>query len=460
MGVWRRHRAAAGFLRLAVMSAAGALGACGLAGSAAAVSAAAINAPVPPSAGKPSTGKPGTGKPGMGNARTLVRERGAELARASARVTSLVATATALQTRAEVLTEDYDHEVTLAQQAAVAYQVAAGRLTVARRAAQRDSLRLAQQAAADYEADGGPGIEVVMLAGTLNPQAYLGALGIQQILASQRADLVAASQADEIVTRLFARQAATMLAQQRAASRSADDLKLAVVAAVSQVTDEVRLARASRSRLAAELARARASEAALAARGRAGRSTESASASASLPASVLAGGPSGAAPGVVAPDWSPDAGASVSQGEIAASWALTQLGKPYQWGGAGPGSYDCSGLAMDAWARAGVLLYHWTGFQWVSGPHVPLRQLRRGDLVFYATNVADPATIHHVGIYIGGGLMVDAPYTGASVRIDSIYAYPGLIGATRPASGGLRGPGEMGGGCPPCGKSVPGGTTA
>jgi cell wall-associated NlpC family hydrolase len=89
---------------------------------------------------------------------------------------------------------------------------------------------------------------------------------------------------------------------------------------------------------------------------------------------------------------------------------------------------------MDAWARAGVRLQHWTGFQWVSGPHVPLSQLRRGDLVFYATDVADPATIHHVGIYIGGGQMVDAPYTGVFVRIDSIYAYSGLIGATRPAA--------------------------
>ena len=67
---------------------------------------------------------------------------------------------------------------------------------------------------------------------------------------------------------------------------------------------------------------------------------------------------------------------------------------------------------MEAWARAGVRLLHWTGYQWVSGPHVPLAGLRRGDLVFYAFNIADPATIHHVGIYIGHGLMVDAPYTG------------------------------------------------
>ena len=127
-------------------------------------------------------------------------------------------------------------------------------------------------------------------------------------------------------------------------------------------------------------------------------------------------------------------GASATQGNAAADWALTQLGKPYRWGAAGPASYDCSGLAMEAWARAGVGLLHWTGYQWVSGPHVPLARLRRGDLVFYAFAIADPATIHHVGIYLGHGLMVDAPYTGSVVRIDSIYTFPGLIGATRPAA--------------------------
>ena len=153
---------------------------------------------------------------------------------------------------------------------------------------------------------------------------------------------------------------------------------------------------------------------------------------AAVAASVLAGGPGGAAPGVFAPDWAPDAGASAAQGDAAADWALTQLGQPYQWGAAGPGSYDCSGLAMEAWARAGVRLLHWTGYQWVAGPHVPLAGLRRGDLVFYAFNIADPATIHHVGIYLGHGLMVDAPYTGSFVRIDSIYAFPGLIGADPP----------------------------
>ena len=89
---------------------------------------------------------------------------------------------------------------------------------------------------------------------------------------------------------------------------------------------------------------------------------------------------------------------------------------------------------MQAWARAGVALLHYTGYQWDEGPRVPLDHLHRGDLLFYATNNSDPGTIHHVGIYIGNGLMVDAPFTGALVRIDSIYQPGTPIGAVRPAS--------------------------
>ena len=87
---------------------------------------------------------------------------------------------------------------------------------------------------------------------------------------------------------------------------------------------------------------------------------------------------------------------------------------------------------MAAWAQADVALLHYTGDQWVEGVQVPLGSLERGDLLFYATNNADPATSHHVGIYIGDGDMVDAPYAGVDVRIDSIYAPGDPIGAVQP----------------------------
>ena len=128
--------------------------------------------------------------------------------------------------------------------------------------------------------------------------------------------------------------------------------------------------------------------------------------------------------------WS--SGASATQGDIAANWALTQLNKPYLWGGAGPDSFDCSRADHDG-LGPGVQLLHYTRYQWEEGPHVPLNQLQRGDLLCYATNTSDPSTIHHVAIYIGNDMMVNAPHTGAFVRIDSMYAPGGLIGAVRPA---------------------------
>jgi cell wall-associated NlpC family hydrolase len=114
----------------------------------------------------------------------------------------------------------------------------------------------------------------------------------------------------------------------------------------------------------------------------------------------------------------------------ALNYAESQIGKPYQWGASGPDTYDCSGLVMWAYAQVGVNVDHWTGFQWNEGAHIPLSDLRAGDLVFFATNTNNPNTIHHVGMYIGDGQMVEAPYTGANVRISNAFRSD-LIGAVR-----------------------------
>ncbi|MGH3100793.1 MAG: C40 family peptidase, partial [Thermoleophilia bacterium] len=72
--------------------------------------------------------------------------------------------------------------------------------------------------------------------------------------------------------------------------------------------------------------------------------------------------------------------------------------------------------------------------QWKHGTRVwNVADMLPGDLVFYAYNTADPATIHHVGIYIGAGNMIDAPYTGANVRITP-FLRGDFIGAVRPTA--------------------------
>jgi cell wall-associated NlpC family hydrolase len=110
---------------------------------------------------------------------------------------------------------------------------------------------------------------------------------------------------------------------------------------------------------------------------------------------------------------------------VAVQWAHRELGKPYAWGAAGPSSFDCSGLTMYVYGKAGVSLPHYTGAQYNSGPHVSRSQLQPGDLVFFGSD------LHHVGIYIGGGNMIEAPHTGANVRIAPAFR-SGYVGAVRP----------------------------
>jgi peptidoglycan DL-endopeptidase CwlO len=121
--------------------------------------------------------------------------------------------------------------------------------------------------------------------------------------------------------------------------------------------------------------------------------------------------------------------------------ALDQVGKPYRWGATGPEAFDCSGLVRWAYAQAGLALPRTSREQWWAGRPVDVGGLRTGDLVFWATDPTDPATIHHVGIYVGQALMVHAPYTGALVRVDPLRP-GGYAGATRPVGG----PGRPGGG--------------
>ena len=105
------------------------------------------------------------------------------------------------------------------------------------------------------------------------------------------------------------------------------------------------------------------------------------------------------------------------------AFARAQLGEPYVWAAAGPNSWDCSGLTMVAWAQAGVRLTHYTGSQYKQTARVPVDQLKPGDLVFFGPSVAG---IHHVGLFIGNGQMIHAPYTGTVVKISTIWR-PDLI---------------------------------
>jgi cell wall-associated NlpC family hydrolase len=117
--------------------------------------------------------------------------------------------------------------------------------------------------------------------------------------------------------------------------------------------------------------------------------------------------------------------------QAAIDYARAQIGKPYEWGATGPDTFDCSGLTMRAWEQGGVQLPHYSVAQYEQAGKVAMGDIRPGDLVFFGSNKSDHNSIYHVGLYIGGGNMIEAPYTGANVRISSIWR-SSLFGAARP----------------------------
>lgn len=120
-------------------------------------------------------------------------------------------------------------------------------------------------------------------------------------------------------------------------------------------------------------------------------------------------------------------------------YAQQKLGTKYLWGGNGTpeqgGRFDCSGLTKAAYHSVGIELPRVANDQWNAGPHPKRDELLPGDLVFFAYDLTDPRSIHHVGIYVGGGYMINAPYTGAVIRFDKIDT-PDYIGATRVTAAG------------------------
>jgi cell wall-associated NlpC family hydrolase len=323
---------------------------------------------------------------------------------ARARAATLAAQVAQLQTRAEVLTERYN-AVEAELGAAVTRQALAERQSEANRVAeQAATAQVTDRVRALYESGGRVTLLATVLAGT-DPADAMSRLHTLGSLLSF--DSVGVATAD----------AATTGAAQRAASlqSTASHVTKLQQAAADAATQIQTLLGAQRTALVAAGTQVRQLVAQ--------RQAALAAASAQNFQTALAAAAGGTLPSSTTPP------TAIAAGAIQV--ARTRLGDPYVWGATGPNSFDCSGLTQWAYAHVGIQLPRVAADQWNAGPHLSLDALLPGDLLFWATDVSNPATIHHVAIYLGGGMMLAAPHTGDVVKIQPVYL-SGYIGATRP----------------------------
>lgn len=117
--------------------------------------------------------------------------------------------------------------------------------------------------------------------------------------------------------------------------------------------------------------------------------------------------------------------AASAQGKAAVQFATAQIGKPYVWGAEGPESFDCSGLTSEAWKSAGRPIPRTSQEQWKQLPHVPVEEMRPGDLIIYFDDAS------HVAMYVGDGSIVHAPRPGRTVTLAGAGSMP-ILGVVRP----------------------------
>jgi cell wall-associated NlpC family hydrolase len=367
------------------------------------------------------------------HSRAVVATRQQQAAALAHRVALARATARQLGITADAASEAYDGAVVKLQAAQASLHTAQVVLAGANHRVASGEAAVSKFAAATYETGGESTVDALL--GGKGAAAVVSRIGAIGAIAASQQDTLQQLDAAKIYQGVVQRQAEAVQARARAAAGTANRSRLAAQAASDRQQAVLGQLQGEQARLTRLLATARAHAstlqrerlaAILAARRAAARRAAAAQAVTSAPVATST------APSPFAHSSGNTSGTiSAATGEAAVHVAEAQIGKPYQWGGAGPNTFDCSGLVMWSYDQIGVHLDHWTGDQWNEGAHISQSELRPGDLVFFAYNTSDPNTIHHVGMYVGNGEMVEAPFTGADVRISSAFR-PDYIGAVRP----------------------------
>lgn len=348
----------------------------------------------------------------------------------------------AAQDAAEVAAEKYNGALIILQQRTQESRAAS---TAATRATRKAGIAQVQigKLAADAYMNGGMG-NLAALIGAGGPEQVLDRAAGLQIVGGIRQRTLSDATRSKAVAGILQHEASVALARQEAAAAALASAKSAAEAQAASAQRQAQSIAASRAKLVVQLAhlqrisvnlakqrqagiaKARAEAAARAAR----LAAERAAAAAAANHQGGNGGSGHSHGGSTSPGGSSTG--TASGGRVAVSFAYAQLGKWYLWAAAGPNRFDCSGLTMRAWERAGVYLPHYSVAQYQVTQHVSISSMRPGDLIFYASNTSDPGSIHHVAIYIGGGRMIEAAHAGTQVRIASIWRSGMMPYAGRP----------------------------
>jgi cell wall-associated NlpC family hydrolase len=318
-----------------------------------------------------------------------------------------------LRIEAEMAVEAYNGAMYELEQARKTARIANARAHRAARKVQAERARIGRLVAAAYQSG-----SAVKQFGMLLQADGIGTL-LSQYSATASAEASFNAEYDAFlaastVAKVYQAQARRALGARHAAAVHAAKLKKKAAAAVAEQERAVASINARKQELIAELAKAqhisvRLAKERLAAIERLRKKRAEAAAEAAAAAAANGG--------------TTHPASASGDAQKAIDFALAQIGEPYVWAAAGPDAWDCSGLTMGAWRAAGVYLPHYSVDQYAQSQPVSEFELRPGDLVFWASDPANPRTIFHVGLYIGAGEMIEAPAPGEYVRVESIYAW-------------------------------------
>jgi len=344
---------------------------------------------------------------------------------AQAQASTLTAKIAAEQQQMQALSAQYDSATYKVSQ--LNTQIAQSQAQLAKDQAEvnKDQGQLKTQALADYISNGTSNQFTQMFTGDNN------AVGIHNEYSTIATGNVTntVDQLHTAQTQLHAQQDALQQQQSQAVAQAttasnarnqASQLATSDAAALDSVNANIKNL-VAQQQAAAAAAAAQAAQAKLVAAQQAQASAQAASA-----ASARSTGSSGGGRGIsVNPSPAPPT-SSGAAGAVQA--AQGEIGVPYQWGGSSPSGFDCSGLVEWAYAQVGISLPHYSGAQYDDTTHIALADMAPGDILFYG-----PGGSEHEAMYIGGGMMVEAPYTGATVTDNPIRTGDGFVGVGRVA---------------------------